>query len=152
MERLRPTLYGAGQGPTPHRGGKRPLLFHATGVASALTGVTQDLHVAFNYGEDGSLESIDVNVESLTLMMEFQLTGAMNDYVRYGPGEELFDNVRYWMFEESGAENDLSTFNACCCILGLNADRVRFMANWYKDRRKRRFYHIEFGKFLEMCR
>jgi len=130
----------------------RPILIHAKSLVTQSTGVTTDLHVEFGYGDDGKLSYIDVSLESVTLLMECQLTGAMDDYIRYGPGEELFENAKAWFFDEAGEEEDLSCFLTCCRILGLNPDKVRFLANWHKDKGKKRFYHLEFGEFLEQCK
>lgn len=115
-----------------------------------LAGVTSSLHVAFNYDDAGVLESVDVNVESMLLFMECLLNGAMNDYLRYPADNELFDNARLWLFDDEG--EDVTSFRTCCAVLGVGADKVRFVANGMKDRGKVRLFPVEFGAFLEACR
>lgn len=116
----------------------------------AASGVTVMHTITFNMGPDNLVESVDVSVESLHLVMECLLNGALNDYLKYREGSELFANARAWLFEEEG--DDIMAFHTCCAVLGLQPDRVRFAVNAAKDRGKVRYLPKEFCRLLEACR
>jgi len=100
---------------------------------------------------------IDVSVESVILMMEYLLQGAVSDFLGYVEGHENHENARTWLYFEGDSE-DFMSLNNCCAVLGLSKDRVRFMAQRERDKKRTHFKapHGEgginqFDEFLKLC-
>jgi len=106
---------------------------------------------------DGEGGYIDITPQSIMLMMEYLLQGAVSDFLGYVESHEKHENARIWLFEED--TNDLMSLNTCCSFLFLSKDRVRFMAQHERDRGITHFkapHQSEglnrFDEFLNLCR
>lgn len=91
---------------------------------------------------------IEVTPQSLRLMMELMLFGAVNDCLIYKEGKEKHDLAINWFFEE---EDDLMSFRMCCVILQLNQDKVRFKVQRDIDSGRVKYRHTDFEAFLNLC-
>ena len=94
---------------------------------------------------------MDIDLESVGMLMEQLLRGALNDYLGYREASEHHLNAREWLYGEDGAW-DVMSFNSVCGVLGLDRDRVRFNLNALADQGKTDFKTLEFIRFFESCR
>ena len=138
---MRPSL-----GSIPPQNGTTAPFYSGVTAQSATT----QFFASFHYDERGRLDYVDISVESIALWMEFLLLGAVNDYLWYSPGELNHENARVWLYVEE--EEDVTSLNMVCKVLGLNKHRLRYLLQDHKDQGKRRFYHLEYGDFLRLCK
>jgi len=117
-----------------------------TKIETSQTGTTSYIHIHMA----PSNSYYEVSVESIGLMMEYLLSGALKDYLGYKNIAENYINAKHWLFFEDS--EDFTGFNMCCIILNQNPDKIRFRIQQLRDMGKTKLSEFEFTKFLDECR
>ena len=100
--------------------------------------------------------------ESIVKLVKRLLLNAINDYIAYDEGTDIYEETQWWLFKDDSETPrngcDCYTLIQVCNVLRLDVERVRFVLNFKRDRMRSQpkaswwMGKTEFEKFLFMTR